>query len=145
MFTVVESVTINQPLARVFDTTADPLNQLKWDRDMLRSIEKITPGPLARGSRYRGDFKGFGVVEYEFVEYEPLRRFAHLSAMKMGAMRHTVTFESVPAGTRVTQEGQIQPNFLGRLMWPVMRGFLRRRFRTIAAEVGGYLASGAQA
>jgi hypothetical protein len=144
MFTVIESATIEQPLARVFDTTADPQNQLKWDVGVLRSVEQLTPGALARGSRYRGDFKGFGVVEYEFAEYEPQRRFAHHSAMKMGALRHTFTFEPVAAGTRVTQEGQLQPNLLGWLIWPLMQRMLRRRFRTIAVEVGEHLASAPQ-
>src|SRR5215217_5606082 len=102
MFTVVESAIIEQPLARVFDTAADARKQLEWDRDTLRSVEQLTPGPLGQGTRYRGDFKGFGVVEYEFAEYEPPRRFAHQTSMKMGVMRHTFTFEQVSGGTRLT-------------------------------------------
>jgi hypothetical protein len=74
-------------------SAADPSIQLKWDAGTLRRVEKLTEGPLARGSRFRGQFKGFGTVEYEFVEYEPPRRFAHQAEIKMGRMWHVFTLE----------------------------------------------------
>lgn len=105
----------------------------------LKSVEKLTPGPLAQGSRYRGRFKGFGTVDYEFAEYEPSRRFAHQARIKLGEMRHTFTFEKVPEGTRMIQEGELLPNRLGRVLAPIMMRSLRKRFRTIAREIADYL------
>jgi uncharacterized protein YndB with AHSA1/START domain len=143
MYRIVESATIERPVTEVFDVAADPHKQLAWDTGMLRSVEKLTPGPLGRGAQYRGDFKGFGVMEYEFVEYEPGRRFAHRARMPMGEMRHVFTFEPVPDGTRMTQEGILTPNLAGRLMWPVMmKRMLRKRFREIAARISQHLATG---
>jgi uncharacterized protein YndB with AHSA1/START domain len=145
MYRIVESAIIQRPVAEVFDIAADPHKQLAWDTAMLRRVEKLTPGPLGRGARYRGDFKGFGPVEYEFVEYEPGRRFAHRAQMPMGEMRHVFTFEPIPEGTRMTQEGVLTPNFAGRLLWPVMmKRMLSKRFREIASKIRQHLATGSR-
>lgn len=145
MFKVSETAIIERPPAEVFPIAADPQTQLLWDPETLKSVEKLTPGPLGQGSRYRGKFKGFGTMEYEFAEFESPRRFAHLAFMQMGKLRHTFTFEAVPEGTRLTQEGRLEPNLLGRIMWPVMSRMLRSRFRLIASEVSQYLKGGAGA
>jgi hypothetical protein len=105
----------------------------------LKRIEPVTLGGLRRGARYRGDFKGFGTVEYEFVEYEPDRRFAHHTRMKFGEMHHRCEFEAVPNGTRLTQSMQVEPKGIGRLMAPFMKGMFSKRFREIALEIGQYL------
>ncbi len=141
MFNVSESAIIQSPPAEVFDVASDPETQLKWDPETLKSVEKLSPGPLGRGSRYRGKFKGFGTMEYEFPDFEPGKRFAHHARMKMGEMRHTFTFDPVPQGTNLTQVGVLKPNLLGRVMWPMMSRMLRKQFKTIAAEVSDYLAS----
>ncbi len=57
----------------------------------------------------------------------------------MGEMRHTFTLDAVPEGTRLTQEGRLEPNVLGRIMWPMMKGQMAKRFRTIASELDAYL------
>ena len=143
MYRIVESAIIERPVSEVFAIVADPDKQLAWDTGGLRRVEKLRPGPLERGARYRGDFKGFGVVEYEFVEYEPDLRFAHRARMPMGEMRHLFTFESVPEGTRMTQEGTLTPNLAGRPMWPLMmRRMLGNRFRDISTRIQQHLASG---
>src|SRR3981081_612108 len=143
MYRIVERAIIERPVSEVFAIAADPDKQLAWDTGGLRRVEKLTPGPLGRGARYRGDFKGFGTVEYEFVEYEPDLRFAHRARVPMGEMPHLFTFESVPGGTRLTQEGILTPNLAGRVMWPLMmRRVLGNRFRDIAARPPPPLASG---
>src|SRR5438552_3331085 len=119
MLKVVESAVIERPVAEVFETVSDPETQLKWDPDTLKCVEKLSPGPLGQGSRYRGDFKGMGTVEYDFAEFESGRKFVHHSRMRMGEMRHIFTFEPVPGGTKMTQEGVLEPNLLGRIMSPM--------------------------
>src|ERR687888_549811 len=83
---ITEYAFIAQPTERVFDAAADPQLQLRWDAPTLRQVEKLTPGPLARGARYRGNFKGLGKVTYEFAEFEPGRAFQHVARMPMGEM-----------------------------------------------------------
>ena len=145
MFKVSETAIIDRPPVEVFPVAADPQTQLEWDPGTLKSVEKLTPGPLGQGSRYRGNFKGFGTMEYEFAEYEEPRRFTHKTTMRMGKMRHVFTLEPVAQGTRLTQEGYLEPNLLGRIMWPMMSRMLRSRFRLIVSEVSQYLEGGAGA
>jgi uncharacterized protein YndB with AHSA1/START domain len=136
--TVSHSATIAQPPETVFAAAADPFTQLKWDPGTLKSVDKLDPGPLGPGARYRGKFTGFGVVDYEYAEYEPSRRFTHLAMVKMGTMRHTFTFEPAASGTKMTQEGALEPNLLGRLASPLVARMLQRRFQTIATELASY-------
>ncbi len=139
MFRVSESAVIERPPAEVFEVAADPYEQLKWDPGTLKSVEKLTPGPLGRGSRYRGEFKGFGTVEYEYDEFEPGRRFTHHTLMKIGEVRHVFEFEAVPEGTRLTQSIVAEPRGMGKLMAPIMKVMMGRRLRVINSELRQYL------
>ena len=139
MFRVSESAIIERPPAEVFGVAADPQEQLKWDHETLRNVEKLTPGPLGLGARYRGEFKGFGTVEYEYDVFEPGHKFTHRAEMKIADVRHTFEFEEVPEGTRLTQSIVAEPKGMGRLMAPIMKVMMRRRLRVIDSEVGQYL------
>jgi uncharacterized protein YndB with AHSA1/START domain len=140
MVRITEIATVHQAPDRVFRAAADPHLQLEWDPGTLRSVEKLTSEPLGKGSRYRGEFKGFGTVDYEFVEFDEPHRFAHRARIKMGEMTHTFAFAPVPEGTRMTQVGELaHPTLLGRLMAPVMRRMLAKRFRLIALELEEWL------
>ena len=102
MIEVSDSVVIAREPADAFDVAADPERQLEWDPQTL-SVEKLTPGPLGRGARYRVEVKRLGVVEYEFPEFDRPVRFAHRGPVKVGEMYHTFELEPVPGGTRLTQ------------------------------------------
>jgi uncharacterized protein YndB with AHSA1/START domain len=139
MLEINQTATVAAPVERVFAAASDPNEQLRWDKDTLRGVEKLTPGPLAAGARYRGRFKGFGTVEYEFAEFDAPRRFAHVATMPMGRMTHRFTFTPVDRGTEITQTGSLEPNLLGRLLSPLVRAMLGRRFRLIAGELSDYV------
>ncbi len=139
MLSVTHSSLLPWPREEIFPVAADPERQLEWDAGTLKRVEKISPGPLGEGARYRGTFKGFGELEYDFVAYLPPAEFTHATTMRMGRMRHTFRFEPEPGGTRLTQIGRLAPNLLGRLMTPLIRLMLRRRFKRIAEELVAYL------
>ena len=141
MVEIEERAVIASPRTEVFAAAADPERQLVWDEGTLRSVEKLSDGPLGEGSCFRGDFKGFGDVTYEFSSYEPGRVFAHRAKVKMGTMTHTFSFEDGPDGTVVTQHGVLEPNVLGRVMSPMIKRMFRKRFRLINSELDGYLAT----
>ncbi len=134
-----EEAVLPHPLPLVFAAAADPFKQLEWDPLTLRRVEQLTVGPLGPGARFRGTFRGLGVVEYEFAEYEVDRRFVHRSRIPMGEMLHTFAFEAVPEGTRLTQVGELEANLMGRVGSPVMRRTLQHRFRSTAARIDRYL------
>jgi len=84
MITVTESIVLNRPSAEVFAMVAEPRHQLVWDSETLKEVELLTPGALGLQARYRGRFEGLGVVEYEYVEYMPVERFAHRTGFRWG-------------------------------------------------------------
>ncbi len=117
---------------------SDPEKQVDWDKGNLIKVEKLTPEPLQKGSRYRGKFKGMGSVSYEFV-FDPPKRFAHSAKLPFGRIRHIFTLDAVPEGTQLTKEGILNLNPLGWLMVPMLKRMLRRRFRAINTELREYL------
>jgi hypothetical protein len=139
MFTLSESRIIKRSPTEVFNTAADPLTQLKWDPSMLQRVEKLTPEPLGRGSRYRGDFKGMGTVEYEFEEFEPGKRFSHHTIMPMADIRHIFEFEAVSEGTRLTQSMKVEPKGFYKLITPMMKRMMSKRMKVIFTELNDYL------
>jgi uncharacterized protein YndB with AHSA1/START domain len=135
MLQIVETTTVAAPIERVFRVAVDPNEQLRWDSGTLRSVEKLSPGELGTGARYRSRFKGFGTVDYEYAEYEAPRRFAHVARVPIGRMTHRFTFAPAEGGTEVTQTGTLDPNILGRIMRPLARSMLSKRLRLIAREL----------
>jgi carbon monoxide dehydrogenase subunit G len=133
--------TVPKPPEVVFPVISDPQVQLEWDAATLLALTKLDGGELAKGSRYRGKFKGFGTVEYEFVEYQPNTRFGHLAKIPLGKMRHSFTLEPEGEGTRVVQVGELDQNLLGKVMGGTFRKNIKKRFATIIDEVSGYLAA----
>jgi uncharacterized protein YndB with AHSA1/START domain len=123
----------------VFQVASDPEIQLRWDRDSLRAVEKLSSGPLGKGSRYRGKFKGIGTVEYEFAEFDPPHRFTHRTHMPFGSMNHRLTFDPAPEGTRLTQEAWLEPNLIGRVIAPIANRMLGRRLPVVARELREYV------
>lgn len=141
MIEVSESIVIAREPADVFEIAADPERQLEWDAQTL-TVEKLTPGPLGRGARYRVKFKGLGVVEYEFPEFDRPVGFAHRGLVKVGEMYHALEFESVPEGTLLTQAIRMEPRGIGRPLRPIMAPMLRKLLRTINAELKEHLEQG---
>lgn len=141
MIEVSESVVIAREPADVFDIAADPERQPDWDAQTL-GVEKLTPGPLGRGARYRVKVKRLGVIEYEFPEFDRPVRFAHRGLVKVGELYHTFEFERVPEGTRLTQGIRAEPRGIGRLLRPVMAPMLRKLMRTINAGLKEHLERG---
>jgi hypothetical protein len=140
MFRIEQSVVLPKTPEEVFPIAADPEEQLKWDRDGLQSAEQLTPGPLRRGSRYRGTARGVGAFEYEFSEFDPPYRFAHVAPMAIGAVRHRFEFSRVPQGSRLVQSMEVDPGgVLGWLLQPLLRQMLKKRVATINAALERYV------
>ena len=98
MGTFRHDVRIDRPREAVFPLAADPENQLKWDPAGMQSVQNLMPDPLQRGSRYKGRWKKFGTIDYEFAEYDPPHRFTHDARTNLGRVLHTLTFENEDGG-----------------------------------------------
>ena len=76
-----------------------------------------------------------GSVTYEYSEYDPPHRFSHRSRMPFGVMTHEFSFEPTGPGTRILQVGRFEAAALGRLLAPIVRRMLAKRFPQIADEL----------
>lgn len=71
------SITINAPIARVWEIAADIQRQPEWMHEMKR-VEMITPGPIRVGSRGRATVRIFGISTTDDVvitQLEPPHAF----------------------------------------------------------------------
>jgi uncharacterized protein YndB with AHSA1/START domain len=126
-------IVINRPVEEVFDFVADERNEPRYNPGMLRA-EKLSPGPLRLGSRFRAEMRTRPrpmVMTIEFTGYERPRRLAsttHLSTMDIQGM---LTFDPVPAGTRMRWSWNLQPRGLLKLATPVVARIGQRQERAI--------------
>src|SRR5207248_2267916 len=97
-------------------------------------VQKVTPGPVGPGSRFRGRYKRFGVVEQELAEYQPPSRVVYRSNA-MGAASMTFELEPDGSGTRVKVIGQANPPGVLKLIDPVMGLIMGRHFDDMAEGI----------
>jgi len=83
-------IVINRPVDEVFDFVADARNEPLYNPRMLRA-EKLTPGPIGLGTRFRDEIKSMGrpaEITIEIIGYERPWRLTdsiHLSTMDIRA------------------------------------------------------------
>jgi uncharacterized protein YndB with AHSA1/START domain len=142
MPSVTDTTYIDRPPQIVFAALEDPETQVRYDHDTLRSVEKLTPGPIGMGTRFRGDFKGMGKVEYEYAKFELGHLIEHAVKMPFGEARHRFLFEQSTDGTRLAQTITVAPNLLGQLLWPLMiKRMMENRVRSLNERVKVYVES----
>jgi hypothetical protein len=113
---------IGQPVDVVFDYVADQSNEPQYNRRMVRA-EKITAGPVGKGTRFRSAVASGGRTAEMLIEYTGYDRPALLAStttMQQADISYTLTFEHAAAGTRMRWSGQVRPKGVFRLLGPVI-------------------------
>ena len=129
---VAVSVAIAAPVEEVFALFTD-LEQLPGRVQAIIRIEKLTPGPVGVGTRFRETRVMFGkeaTEEMEFVAFEPNRSYT-LRAASCGSEYTTVhRFQSEGGRTLVQLEfGWKAQTFMAKLFSPLaflMKGMMRK-------------------
>jgi hypothetical protein len=96
-------VTIDAPVDEVFDLVADERNEPRYNPRIVRA-EKVSEGPVGKGSRFVAEPKGMGArgaMTLEVLEYDRPHRLHNLVRSSYLQVDGTVTFEEVTAGTRL--------------------------------------------
>jgi Polyketide cyclase / dehydrase and lipid transport len=115
-------IVIGRPIGAVFDYVADQSNEPQYNPQMVRA-EKITPGPVGRGTRFRSAVASRGRTAEMLIEctaYDRPKLFATTTTLAQADISYTLTFEPVPVGTRMRWSGQVQPKGAFRLLGPVI-------------------------
>jgi carbon monoxide dehydrogenase subunit G len=131
------TLTLDQPRERVFDFLTDLPNEPAWNPD-CSSVEMLSPGPVGKGSTYRGRFRGMGQVIVELTAHDRPQQFATRERSHMA----TGEFEFVlsPHGDRTEVElrTKLRPHGAMRVFQPVMR----RKIERFLADLPGHLQEG---
>ena len=123
------------PAGYLFELVADPLREHLWDNALIE-VEKLTPGPLAKGTHYRGQFKGLGSVEFTFVDFDEGHHFVREATLPFGVVRHRFQFHPARGGgTQIVQTIQIQRRGIWNYLVPVLSFFGKRRMERIFADL----------
>jgi uncharacterized protein YndB with AHSA1/START domain len=121
--------TIPRPRSEVAAYAADPDNTTSWYSN-IRTVEWVTPPPLAVGSRlaFIATFLGRRLTyTYEIRELVPGERLVMSTAQGPFPMETTYTWEDAGEGaTRMTLRNRGEPSGFARVTGPVMARAMRR-------------------
>ena len=129
---------IEAPPDAVFSTAIDITN---WPRFIsgVQSVELLTPGPVAAGTRFRETRSMFGREASEdmtLAQVEPPRRFLFTAFNHGTAYRAEHLFAPEGAGTRTTLIFEGQPvTLLARVFAPLGRLFLGTLKRQLESDL----------
>jgi uncharacterized protein YndB with AHSA1/START domain len=130
---VVGEIVINRPVEQVFDFVADERNEPRFNPKML-TVEKVTPGPVGKGTRFRTQVKArqrIAEMSVEFTACDRPRRLTSVSKLSNMEIEGTLTFDPVPEGTLLRWSWDLAPRGILRLATPVIGLIGRREERTI--------------
>jgi hypothetical protein len=140
------AIVIDRPVDVVFDYVADQGNEPAYNPQMVRA-EKITPGPVGKGTQFRSAVASRGRTAEMLIEctgYDWPRLFASTTTMAQADISYTLTFEPAGAGTRMRWAGQVRPKGALRLAGPLITWLGIRQERRIWASLKQHLETAPQ-
>jgi hypothetical protein len=124
MTVIRNSVVISCTPEEAFGYLSDHRSELDWN-PKCEVMEKVTEGPIGRGTRYRAKWKSSPYVELETVHYEPPRTWTMHNGGPI-EVTFTCTLEPVREGTKLHAEFQPRPHGWFRLIFPLFVLMIRR-------------------
>ena len=115
-------IVIGRPVEIVFDYAADPGNEPQYNPHMVRA-EKITPGPVAEGTRFRSAVASMGRTAEMLIECTGYRRpelLATTITMPQADFTYALRFQPTAGGTRMRWSGQVHPKGALKLLGPLI-------------------------
>ena len=134
-------IVIDRPVDVVFDYVADQSNEPQYNSRMVRA-EKITPGPVGKGTRFRSAVTSIGRTAQmliEFTGYDRPGRLASATTMQQAEISYTLTFEPASSGTRMRWSGQVRPKGAFKLLGPLIVWMGRHQEQRIWASLKQHL------
>ena len=140
------AILIDRPVEEVFDYVADQSNEPAYNPQMVRA-QKITPGPVGKGTRFRSAVAARGRTAEMLIEctgYDRPTLLASTTTMRQADISYTLTFEPAGAGTRMRWAGQVRPKGALRLVGPLITWLGIRQERRIWANLKTHLETAPQ-
>ncbi len=134
-------IVIGRPVDEVFDYVADQSNEPRYNPRMVKA-EKITPGPVGKGTQFRSAVTSMGRTAEMLIEvtgYDRPRLFTSATTMAQADISYTLRFEGVDQGTRMRWSGDVRPKGAFRLLGPLVTWLGRRQEQRIWASLKTHL------
>ena len=124
--TVESSIVIAAPAEKVFDYVTDVRREPEWN-PQLRQAEKLTPGPIGAGTRYRVRFgRGVGVAIIENTGFDRPRSWSAVSTSRRLDVRFQGQVTEVPGGCQLAVRNELFPHGVLRALSPFLRLLILR-------------------
>lgn len=143
MSEITGSIVIDLPVEEVFDFLSDERNEPLFNPQML-SVEKLTPGPAGKGTKYRIQMKSGNrtlPMSLEFTTFERTARLGSHSSLSGVTIDGDLTFEAVDSRTMMRWRWRITPTGAMRLLTPLVVWMGRRQEERIWSDLKKYLES----
>jgi uncharacterized protein YndB with AHSA1/START domain len=124
MAAIENSVEIQRPIEEVFDYLVDLRNELQWN-PQCRSMEKITDGPIAVGTKFRAKWKQSPFIEVECTALDRPRSWQYTNGGPLAVVLD-LALTPVEHGTRLDAHFEVHPKGPMRLVFPLMLRSLRK-------------------
>jgi uncharacterized membrane protein len=134
-------IVIDRPVEEVFDVVADERNEPRYN-PLLLWVEKVSSGPIRRGTQFRAATKTMGrpaEMTIEFTDYQRPRRIGSSTHMPTMEIQGALNFDPVPEGTRMRWSWDLQPQGVPRLLAPLITLMERRQEEAIWAGLKRFL------
>jgi Polyketide cyclase / dehydrase and lipid transport len=119
------SIGVTAPGEKVFGYVTDVQREPEWN-PQLRAAEKLTPGPIGVGTRYRARFgRGMGTAFIENTAFDAPRRWAAVSTSRRLDVRFGGQVTPVPGGCQLTVRTELFPHGVLRALSPLLRQVMR--------------------
>lgn len=139
------STIIHRPLREVFAFFRDIDQHAGQKGTIVPVYDKITPGPVGVGTRYREVVQVMplitGEILTEVVGYQPDQQLAYRFIALGMAGELTYGFEATEEGTRVVQRQSLWPSGWMRLFSPMIGAMFSRMIAKRLAGIKGFLES----
>lgn len=123
---------------KAFDYLTDLHREPEWN-EALQSVEPLTPGPLAAGSRFRVRFRGVGESEIEYLRFERPRVWATRATGRRLGVRLLGDVRPEPGGCEVVIETELHPHGVWRPLRPVLMLLMRKSWDRHLRAIKGIL------
>jgi Polyketide cyclase / dehydrase and lipid transport len=134
-------IVIGRPVDVVFDYVADQSHEPQYNPHMVWA-EKITAGPVGKGTRFRSAVASMGRTADMLIEctgYDRPRLLESTTTMRQADISYALRFEPAAAGTRMRWSGQVRPRGAFRLLGPAITWLGIRQEQRIWASLRRYL------
>jgi hypothetical protein len=141
MIRIEGEIVIDRPIDEVFDFVVDERNEPDYNPRIV-AAEKLSPGPVGPGTQFRAETTAMGRtvgMTIEITAYERPRQFASSIRMSAADIRGALTFDPLPAGTRMRWAWEVKPRGWYKLMTPIIARSGRRQEQATWASLKQYL------